>query len=116
MNRFFVAILALSVLALIYSLASAQDRAPSDAGFFGSFVYPIMQTAQCRKCHVAGGEAADTRVRIPKADASVEEIEAFGLRLAAVVDREHPEKSLLLNKPTNREEHTGGERIHPGSD
>ena len=33
-----------------------------------------------------------------------------------LVDRKNPQKSLLFLKPTNREEHTGGERIKPGSD
>jgi hypothetical protein len=32
-----------------------------------------------------------------------------------LVDREHPEQSLLLKKPTRRIPHTGGERIKPGS-
>ena len=33
-----------------------------------------------------------------------------------LVDRKHPDQSLLFLKATNREEHTGGERIKPGSD
>jgi hypothetical protein len=107
------ACLAWLVLALT---AAGQSDVPIEPGFFGSYVYPIIQTAQCGKCHVAGGEAESTRVRVPAESASAEQIEAFGLRLAEVVDRARPEKSLLMNKPTNREEHTGGERIVPGSD
>src|SRR6185436_20962339 len=44
-----------------------------------------------------------------------DDIEAFGVTLAALVDRADPARSLLLNKPTNRERHTGGVRIKPGS-
>src|SRR4029453_12875326 len=40
---------------------------------------------------------------------------AFGVTLAALVDRADPARSLLLNKPTNRERHTGGVRIKPES-
>ena len=32
-----------------------------------------------------------------------------------LVDRERPDSSLLLNKPTNRIPHAGGERIKPGT-
>ncbi len=32
-----------------------------------------------------------------------------------MVDRDQPQESLLLLKPTNREDHSGGERIKPGS-
>ncbi len=42
-------------------------------------------------------------------------IDAFGKSLVMLVDREHPNASLLLNKPTNRIRHAGGERIKPGS-
>ena len=38
------------------------------------------------------------------------------MRLSAFIDRDHPDESLLFRKPTNRIAHTGGERIHPGSD
>ena len=48
-------------------------------------------------------------------NATPDEIEAFGLTLAALVDRVDPARSLLINKPTNRERHTGGVRIQPGS-
>ena len=44
-----------------------------------------------------------------------DDIEAFGLTLAPLIDRAEPARSLLINKPTNRERHTGGVRIQPGS-
>ena len=50
-----------------------------------------------------------------RADAPPATIEAFGRSLVVLVDREHPDSSLLLNKPTNRMPHAGGERIKPGS-
>jgi hypothetical protein len=42
-------------------------------------------------------------------------VEAFGRSLVVLVDREKPGSSLLLNKPTNRIPHAGGERIKPGT-
>ena len=48
-------------------------------------------------------------------NASQDRIEAFGKSLVVLVDRDHPEESLLLKKPTKRIAHTGGERIKPGS-
>ena len=41
--------------------------------------------------------------------------QAFGNSLVILIDRVHPESSLLLNKPTARIQHTGGERIKPGT-
>ena len=38
------------------------------------------------------------------------------MSLGTLVDRAEPAKSLLLNKPTNRVRHTGGERIKPDSE
>jgi hypothetical protein len=60
--------------------------------------------------------AAATRLQFPGAEAGPEQIAAFGLSLMNLVDREHPEKSLLVLKPTNQIEHTGGERFAPGSE
>ncbi len=82
---------------------------------FGSGLYRIMEKAACRSCHNADGVASATRLHFPPADASPERIEAFGKSLVVLVDREHPDNSLLFNKPTARIAHTGGERIKPGS-
>jgi hypothetical protein len=59
--------------------------------------------------------ASATRLHFPEPDASPEKIEAFGNSLVVLVDRSHPEQSLLFQKPTARIPHTGGERIKPGS-
>jgi hypothetical protein len=48
-------------------------------------------------------------------DASAERIEAFGRSLVALVDRNQIDRSVILQKPTNRTTHAGGERIQPGS-
>ena len=89
-----------------------QDQAPVS---FTRTVYPVFEAAQCSGCHTDIGVASATRLHFPEPNASPDDIEAFGLTLAALVDRSDPAKSLLINKPTNREKHTGGERIKPGS-
>src|SRR5258706_10826287 len=85
------------------------------AGEFSRRLYPTLEKAQCRLCHNDNGVASATRLRFPPASATEPEIDRFGLRLRALVDRANPEQSLLLRKPTNRLSHTGGERIKPGS-
>jgi hypothetical protein len=82
---------------------------------FATHLYPALERAQCRLCHNDNGVASATRLHFPRAAASTEEIDRFGLRLRALVDRTHPEESLLFRKPTNRIPHTGGQRIKPGS-
>ena len=77
---------------------------------------PVLEDAHCRICHTSAGVASGTRIHFPEKDASREQIEIFGLSLAAVVDRADPSTSLLLQKPTTRVKHTGGLRITPGSD
>jgi hypothetical protein len=92
---------------------SAQQG--STAISFSRTLYPIFEAAQCRGCHADDGVASATRLHFPEPNASPDDIEAFGITLAALVDRADPARSLLLNKPTNREHHTGGVRIKPGS-
>jgi hypothetical protein len=53
-------------------------------------------------------------LQFPEPDANADQIEAFGRSLVALIDRNDPEESLLLKKPTNRVPHAGGERIKPG--
>jgi hypothetical protein len=96
------------------SPGQAQNQAPAPISF-GRTLYPIFETAQCRGCHADDGVASATRLHFPDPNASPEEIDAFGITLAALVDRTDPARSLLINKPTNRERHTGGVRIQPGS-
>ena len=96
-------------LVVVCSPLCAQEAA------FGPGLFQVMEKASCRSCHNPDGVASATRLHFPEAFATAERIEAFGRSLVVLVDRERPERSLLLNKPTNRIPHTGGERIKPGS-
>ncbi len=100
----------LSIVFLLFSLAL---RAQS--GSFATGLYPVLEKATCRNCHNLDGVASATRLHFPEADAPASKIEAFGKSLVILVDREHPDQSLLLRKPTNRVSHAGGQRIKPGS-
>jgi hypothetical protein len=112
--------LALLALAIIGSFGVSGVRAAGQAPgtpaiSFTRTVYPIFEAAQCRGCHADDGVASGTRLHFPDANASPDEIDAFGITLAALVNRTDPSRSLLILKPTNRERHTGGVRIQPGS-
>ena len=85
-------------------------------GPFGSGLFQVLEKAGCRACHNADGVGSATRLQFPDAGAPPERIEAFGRSLVVLIDRGHPKASLLLNKPTNRIAHAGGERIKPGSE
>ncbi len=91
------------------------DELARDESFFVQRLYPVMHAAQCNLCHSDNGVGSDTGLEFPGEAASPEQIEAFGLKLMDLVDRNDPKKSTLFLKPTNREEHTGGERIRPDS-
>jgi hypothetical protein len=107
----------LIVLAFTSDAVRAVPRAQAPAApiSFTRTVYPILEAAQCRGCHTDDGVASATRLHFPEPTASPDDIEAFGITLAALVDRTDPARSLLINKPTNRERHTGGVRIQPGT-
>jgi hypothetical protein len=82
---------------------------------FADRLYPAFQKAGCPLCHNPEGVASPTRLHFPEAGASKDQIEAFGKSLVELTDRKNPDSSILLNKPTNRVKHSGGERIKPGS-
>ena len=82
---------------------------------FSGKLYPILKDAGCAACHNSNGVASATRLHFPDADATPDRVEAFGNSLVRLVDRDHPDESLLLKKPTLRVPHTGGLRIKPGS-
>jgi hypothetical protein len=109
MKRLLVCLLA------VLPAASPQGGATGPA-FFAEKLYPVLEAAQCRTCHAPDGVASATRVHFPEKDAGRDRIQAFGLSLSPLVDRANPPNSLLLNKPTRRIPHTGGERIPPGSE
>ena len=100
----------LALLAAAGALAAAGQPIS-----FTDRIYPLLEKADCRSCHNPEGVASPTRLRFPEEGAPRTRLEAFGKSLVEFVDRQAPEKSLLLLKPTNRIPHTGGERIVKGS-
>ncbi|MDA1312487.1 MAG: DUF1592 domain-containing protein [Acidobacteria bacterium] len=101
---------------LVYFSLLTATAAPVAEGpeFFAKQLLPILETAQCRQCHNANGIASRTRLQFPDAEAGAGRIEAFALSLRALIEPSRPDQSLLLRKPTQRIEHTGGQRIVPG--
>ena len=97
------------ILLVTFSAALAQD-AP-----FGEGLFQVLEKAACRSCHNPDGVASATRLQFPEPDATPAKVEAFGRSLVTLIDRERADASLLLNKPTNRTPHAGGERIKTGS-
>jgi hypothetical protein len=87
-----------------------------DEQYFVERVYRVFETAQCRLCHGDLGVASGTDLLFPAPNANQEQILAFGLQLRDLIDPVDPAESWLLQKSTNREEHTGGVRILPGSE
>ncbi len=102
----------LAIVVLVISAATAFPQ----AGPFGSGLFQVLEKADCRSCHNPDGVASPTRLHFPDAGAAPERVEAFGRSLVTLIDKERPDASLLLNKPTNRTAHSGGERIKPGSE
>ncbi len=102
-------LIGLTVGSLLVRSALAQT------GGFQTGLYPILEKANCRACHYTDGVASATRLHFPEADAPAAKIEAFGKSLVNLVDREHPEASLLLKKPTMAVPHAGGQKIKPGT-
>lgn len=89
----------------------AQDEA-----IFVEDLFPRLEAQNCRACHNSSGVASHTRLHFPDAGASSERIMAFGFELVQLVDRNSPDSSPLLLKPTNRIPHTGGPLVEVGSD
>lgn len=83
---------------------------------FTAGLFEVFEKAGCRACHNPDGVASPTRLQFPELGAAPEHVEAFGRSLVILIDRKQPQESLLLNKPTNRIAHAGGERIKPGSE
>ena len=97
------------LMGLLAGATYAQDVS------FEANLYPVLEKAGCRACHNPDGVASATRLHFPASDSPSATIEAFGRSLVTLIDREHPDSSLLLRKPTNRLPHSGGERIKPAS-
>ncbi len=98
--------------ALLFPQAGFSATSPEvNEAYFAEKVYPMLETAGCPICHNDNGVGSPTRMHFPPQDAEAIAIQAFGLKLAVLVDYDDPEQSLLLNKPTLRLPHTGGERL-----
>jgi hypothetical protein len=82
---------------------------------FRTDVYPVLQKAGCQGCHNPDGVASGTRLKFPEHNAGKGEVEAFEQSLHSLFNRQRPEQSLLVTKPTSRVAHAGGKRIEPGS-
>jgi hypothetical protein len=102
--------LLICVLGALAAVGIAADNAP-----FTKSLYPVLEDAGCRGCHVSDGVASATRLQFPESTAPSDRIEAFGKSLVRLVDQKAPENSLLLRKPTARVAHAGGQKIKPGS-
>ena len=105
---------ALLFIAFLLLAAQKDPRAPGPE-YFVAQVLPVLHKANCEGCHNGGGVAAGTRFKIPEGELSKEEWARFGLSLHTLVNRADTARSILLNKPTKRVAHAGGERIAPGS-
>jgi hypothetical protein len=117
MERVILPAFLIAVTAAVFTpVAFAQATGAVDESFFALKLYPVLHAAQCVRCHSDNGVASETALEFPRADAGEAQITAFGLKLMDLVDRKNPEQSLLLQKPTRRVKHTGGQRIKPGSD
>ena len=102
--------LLICVLVALAAVGNAADNAQ-----FTKSLYPVLEDAGCRGCHVSDGVASATRLQFPEPTAPSQRIEAFGKSLVRLVDRKTPDNSLLLRKPTARVAHAGGQKIKPGS-
>ena len=100
----------------VFSIWAQEGFSPAQEGSFARTLYPVLEKAACRSCHSPDGVASVTRLQFPEPDANADQIEAFGRSLVSLIDRNEPEESLLLKKPTNRVPHAGGERIKPGGE
>ena len=103
------------IACVIYASLGMAQPVANDAGFFVDRLLPIFENAQCRLCHNDNGIASRSGLRFPDADAGRDRLIAFGLSLRTFIDADDPAKSRLVLKPTQRIEHTGGERISPDS-
>src|SRR5687767_13534281 len=113
-----VVTLAVTVAASVAALAPpavSQEPAVQER-FYAETLHPVLHAAQCVRCHNTSGVASETRLAFPPDDADKTQLTGFGLSLIELIDRKNPGESLLLQKPTRRVKHTGGQRIKPGSE
>jgi mono/diheme cytochrome c family protein len=78
--------------------------------FFAQVLMPNVLGPICAQCHVAGGAAQSTRLRVVAGDPS-----ATARSAIALVSATDPAQSRLLLKPRGELAHGGGQRVVPGS-
>ncbi len=98
----------------VFAQAQPDALSASDRQFVEE-IYPQLRAVQCHLCHNDNGVASDYELHFPAANASRDQVLAFGYQLADFVDQTALDNSSLLLKPTGRIEHTGGVRIKPDS-
>src|SRR5258708_7713594 len=110
--------LALTFLMPATGLASeVKDLPPAPGLSFRNYVIPILTRAGCNSgaCHGAlagkGGLKLSLRGYDPDTDHFVLTRQALGRR----IDRQHPERSLMLLKPTLALPHGGGQKLDVAS-
>src|SRR5262249_2803500 len=89
-------------ICLLLSTLASLSGASRPPISFADQLYPVLEKAGCRICHNPEGVASPTRLRFPEEGAEKAQLEAFGQSLVLLVDRQDPENSILLKKPTNR--------------
>jgi hypothetical protein len=114
-RRLLVTVAGVVIPFTLAAVAFAQPGPAQSDDYFADHVYPMLRVAQCRLCHSDTGVGSVTELLFPGPAANGEQIVAFGLQLRNFIDPVDPAQSWLLQKPTNREAHTGGVRIVPGS-
>jgi len=72
----------------------------------------VFSKAQCQGCHNDNGVASSTRLKFPAEEADEP---AFIRSLESLINRAQPAQSRLIQMPTARLAHPGGERIKRGS-
>jgi hypothetical protein len=113
--RHFVTVAAVAILLAMPTRFLFAQQPVIDETYFTKTLYPLLHAAQCVRCHSDNGVASETSLEFPRADATEAQIAAFGLSLRDYIDNKNPAESLLIQKPTRRVKHTGGQRIKPGS-
>lgn len=96
------------VLRLVRPDGGPRVRCGTD--YFASDAMPGVFERICAQCHVPGGAAQGTRLRVTPGDPSATATSALGL-----VDLTDPPRSLLLRKPRGEVAHGGGVRFAPDS-
>lgn len=114
-RRWLPNLLLLLVTCFAINNVTAQEKIAVDESYFARALYPLLHEAQCIRCHSDNGVASESSLEFPRSDSSESQITSFGLSLVDFVDVRQPQESLLIQKPTRRVKHTGGQRIQPGS-